>query len=123
MSGLHRRTTMHIGAVLLMTSLASTSAFAVWVNGHPSTEQEYRESDFVFVGRVVAARSVPEGKLLNEGTRYTVRVTEVFRGHPARTLSVFSENSSGRFPMDIGGSYLVFLSREPHLPLTIDNCG
>lgn len=77
---------------------------------HPSVEQEYQQSDLVFVGRVTAAKAVPEAKPFDEGTRYKIQVKKTFRGRPGHTLTVFSENSSGRFPMNIGVDYLVFLS-------------
>src|SRR5689334_1758249 len=87
-------------------------AFAVCLNGNPSIEQEYRDSSAVFTGHVVSAKDVPDfaepGFLA--GTRYVVRVTKVFKGRPGRTITLFTEYSSGRFPMGVGADYLVFLS-------------
>ena len=117
---------MRVSTALLTTVLAIIpcgAALAVCLNGHPSVEQEYRQSSLVFVGRVTAASAVPETKSFYEGTRYTIRVEEILRGRPRRTITVFSENTSGRFPMDIGVDYLVFLSVKAGEPAMVDSCG
>jgi len=46
----------------------------------------------------------------------------ILKGRPRKTFIVFSENTSGRFPMNAKKSYLVFVYRE-HGRLRIDNCG
>jgi hypothetical protein len=101
------------------------AAFAVCLNGNPSIEQEYRDSSAVFTGHVVSAKDVPDfaepGFLA--GTRYVVRVTRVFKGRPGRTITLFTEYSSGRFPMDVGADYLVFLSVRKGEPAAVDYCG
>ena len=115
---------MRVIALLpIVLAIVPSRAVAVCLNGHPSVEQEYRQSSLVFVGRVTAASAVPERKSSYEGTRYTIRVEEIFRGRPRRTINVFSENSSGRFPMDIGVDYLVFLSLRTGEPAVVDSCG
>ena len=96
---------------------------AVCLNGHPSVEQEYRQSSVVFVGRVTAATAVLETKSFYDGTRYTIQVKETFRGRPRHILTVFSENSTGRFPMEVGADYLLFLSFKAGEPAMVDNCG
>jgi hypothetical protein len=117
---------MRIGRALLITALviaSSRDTLAVCVNGHPSVDQEFRQSSLVFVGRVTAISTVPRAKSFDEGTRYTIQVKEIFRGRPRRTLTVFSENSSGRFPMDIRIDYLLFLSVRAGEPAMVDSCG
>ena len=109
--------------IIVLVNVPSRAALAVCLNGHPSVEQEYRQSGLVFVGRVTAATAVAETKSFYEGTRYTIRVDEVFRGRRRRTITVFSENSSGRFPMEIGVAYLVFLSSRTGEPAMVDSCG
>jgi hypothetical protein len=116
-----RRSTAILITVLVI--VPSRAAIAVCLNGHPSVEQEYRQSSTVFVGRVTAANLVAATKSFEEGTRYTIRVEDVFRGRPPRTLTVFSENSSGRFPMEVGVAYLVFLSARAGEPAMVDSCG
>jgi hypothetical protein len=108
---------------MFLAMVPSRAALAVCLNGHPSVEQEYRQSSIVFVGRVTAARAIPETKSSYEGTRYSIRVGEIFRGRPRRTITVFSENSSGRFPMEIGVEYLLFLSLRAGGPPMVDSCG
>jgi hypothetical protein len=102
---------------------SSRDTLAMCVNGHPSVDQEFRQSSLVFVGRVTAASAAAETKSFYEGSRYSIQVKEIFRGRPRRTLTVFSENSSGRFPMDIGIDYLLFLSVRAGEPAMVDSCG
>ena len=109
--------------IILLVNVPSRAALAVCLNGRPSVEQEYRQSGLVFVGRVTAATAVAETKSFYEGTRYTIQVDQVFRGQHRRTITVFSENSSGRFPMEIGVAYLVFLSIRTGESAMVDSCG
>lgn len=85
-------------------------------------------------GRVTTERNIsepddPEGYAW---TVYTVQVLEIFKGTPPRTLRLLSENTSARFSMDTGKTYLLFVSQAPgvemagkeHLPSDyVDNCG
>ena len=118
------RYTLAYAVVLGAFALESPRAPApACLRGHLSVEQEYRESWAVFVGQVLQSREVPEAppNWLG-GTRYIVHVTRTFRGSPPSYLDLFSENSSGRFPMDSGALYLLFAYRD--LGRTaIDNCG
>ena len=105
-------------AVVVWTS----TAFAVCLNGHPSLKQVYQRSTTVFVGRVVSQDFTPESKNNLNGTTYSVQVEEVLRGSPAKTVKLFPEYSSGRFPMQVGATYLIFVYEELDR-LKVDNCG
>lgn len=78
-----------------------------------SIDREYRESEFVFIGKVISEKPDPgiegKGKWIS-GTLYSLKVKKVFRGVPVGDIIIFSENSSGRFPMKEGVEYLVFAS-------------
>ena len=112
-----------LGVFLLSPRFPRTARPVACLQGHPSVKREYRGSWAVFVGRVVSSRILPEAPPnWLDGTVYTVQVSTVFRGHPPRQLDLFSENSSGRFPMDSRGKYVLFTYRT--LGRTaIDNCG
>jgi hypothetical protein len=98
------------------------AAYAVCLNGHPTLEQEYQSSTTVFVGRVTSEVFTPESKNYLDGTTYSVHVEEVLRGAPAKIVKLFSENTSGRFPMQVGAAYLIFAHEELDR-LSVDNCG
>ena len=62
------------------------------------------------------------------GIQYKVRVKESLRGRHKDWLTIFSENSSGRFPMELGLPYLLFVSPNkveafPKPVLVVDSCG
>jgi hypothetical protein len=90
------------------------------VNGHPSVEDEYSKSEYVLTAAVVSASEVPESKdeYYLGGTDYTLRTLRTLMGHPPTTFKVFSENSSGRFPMTAKASLSGFC-----LPGSMGNCG
>jgi hypothetical protein len=104
--------------------LPLTWAYGVCVNGHLSVDDEYRSSKAVVLAVVVGQRDVPEASdgFFYEGTNYKLKIDRVFRGTSGISVEVFSENSSGRFPMVDGSKYLLFIHEE-HSRLLVDNCG
>jgi len=108
--------------VSLLVVLGPPPGAPVCLEGRLSVEREYHKSSGVFIGRVIAGRAVPESKDYLEGTVYSVRIEEVLRGDVPDTLEVFSENTSGRFPMDVGTQYLLFIYTNPGRTM-VDNCG
>jgi len=94
------------------------------VNGHISISSEYRTSKAVVIGTVMSEKIVPETTdgFFDDGTTYRVRVDRTFRGELPVTVNIFSENTSGRFPMDVGSKYLMFVYAA-HGRLLIDYCG
>ena len=115
-----RGITFTFSAVLI----AGISVQAVCLNGHPSVAKEYQTAKAVAVARVVSQREVPETSdgFYYEGTMYTVQIDRIFRGNFGPEAEIFSENSSGRFPMVVGSVYLLFMD-EPHNRLVVDYCG
>jgi hypothetical protein len=105
-------------------SVLAISPSAVCLNGHATTQAEYEHSYGVFLGTVVAEQSVPAASKPwdQEGTSYTVRVDELLRGKLSGRVRVFSENSTGRFPMHVGTKYLLFVYRVSGRTM-VDNCG
>jgi hypothetical protein len=104
------------------------------VQRHPSVAMEFRSAPWVVVGRAIASRNVasPDDPGFYDWTVYDVEVTKVFKGTPPRRIKLRSENSSGRFPLDVGASYLLFVSHAPFTVMAgreklprdyVDNCG
>ena len=86
-----------ISAVLLLGS--SHAGFAACVLSDYSVRAELDRSTTVVVGTVMAERATAETKNFLEGVTYSVRVDETLHGRDAKAVELFSENSSGRFPM------------------------
>lgn len=42
---------------------------------------------------------------------YQFRFSKIMKGDPARDVSIYSENTSSRFPTDVGVFYLLFLQQ------------
>jgi hypothetical protein len=95
-------------------------------NGYPDVAREYRESTFVFVGTVQAERkdaAEPTAGGFYDGVTYTLRIDKPLKGPRQRTVELFSENSTGRFPMTVGDRFLAFAYLESGRRYAIDNCG
>jgi len=107
-----------LGALILCSSLAS----AACVNGYPTIREEYRSTYMVLVGRVVARATTPAQGDFYDGDTYTVIPLRVLKGNPGSKVTLFSENSSGRFPLDVHREYLLFAYRNGGR-LMVDNCG
>jgi hypothetical protein len=110
--------TIIVFAMLLSSSIGT----AVCIEGNRSIKQEYDDSKIVFIGRVLNKKDVPESDGYYEGEESTVQVKEVFKGKLNNKIIIFSENSSGRFPMAVGATYIMFLYYESGR-YQIDNCG
>ncbi|SFW71062.1 hypothetical protein [Luteibacter sp. UNCMF366Tsu5.1] len=100
----------------------------------PTVAAEFKDAAAVITGRVTAARNIsepddPEGYAW---TIYSVQVLETFKGTPQRTIQLLSENTTARFPMDTGKTYLLFISQSSMIEMAgkerlptnfIDICG
>lgn len=100
---------------------------------YPTVQEEFAESDFVFIAQVTSARmdwSATEPDEFN-GVEYVVRSLKAFKGEPPAELQLFSENSSSRFPMMVTGWYMLFVGPdrqmgfgdESRLGRAINSCG
>jgi hypothetical protein len=88
----------------------------------PTVACEYMNSDAVFVGTVVSMKAAPAQGEEYDGWLYDLRVQRWFRGPGKKVVQVFTENSSGRFPLDLGKQYLLFADMYDGR-LEITNCG
>ena len=103
-------------------SLVASGAPPACPKGAPSVRDEYRASDAVVIGTVVSAVAEPASKEYLDETTYVVRIYEHIKGKLPAQIRLFSENSSGRRPMRVRTSYLLFV--DDHLGRkAIDNCG
>jgi hypothetical protein len=116
------RPPIRLTALLLLLYSGAPSAACLLTDY--STRAEYDRSEAVLVGSVLSERQVPadDKEQTLGGMIYMVKIAETLRGRLGKTVEVFSENSSGRFPMKIGTSYLLFLYRQQGA-LSADYCG
>ena len=95
--------------VLVVAVFAAVASTRAYCDRHPTIEQEFNSSAFVFVGKVTSAKEIAlHSQSITGGTFYAVEVTEALRGRPPKTVQLYSENSSGHFLMQIGEHYLIF---------------
>ncbi len=114
--------------VLLICTLFIAPNVLAFCESFPNSAQEYQRSELVFAGTVLSKEEIPAAGNFIVGTRYLAQVREIFKGKPEQRVSLYSENTTSRFPMDIGQDYLVFASpgvfeELPEKELFIDSCG
>ena len=116
---------MRASALCIALALAAPhGAHAACLLGDYSLNIEYARASAVVIAEAVAERTVPDPED-PEGfaaTLYTAKIDESFRGTLRGVIELYSENSSGRFPMDIGKKYILFIYAHEGL-LSADNCG
>ncbi len=96
---------------------------AACLDGYPTVSEEYRLRSAVFIGTVIRERHEPATAYFDQpGMTYMVRVDEGFKGHLGRAIELFSENTNGEFPMNVGRKYLLFAYGD-HGRRIVDNCG
>src|SRR4249919_3519214 len=113
--------------IFIATLIASAfpgSTFAACFLGDYSMPAEYQRSEAVISGVVTDAHLVRDKQDPGSfsGIVYTVEISRSFRGSLHAKVNIYSENSSGRFPMELGTEYVLFLSRQGRT-LVADNCG
>jgi hypothetical protein len=120
---------------LMLLSLAASSldAMAVCLDDnlvsgyHVPLAKEIKTSYAIVVGTVQGEKNLQEDASDREGTTaaiYSIRITRVIRGKVPTLIDISSENDSGRFWMDLGKEYLLFLSRDkPNDAFFVDSCG
>lgn len=111
-----------LAVLLLFPAIAG----AACVNDYPTVQKEYSLSKLVLTGTVVQDHRTAGdiGYFDLDGDTYTP--THVYKGQwlfPTGTVDLFSENSPGRFPMQVGREYLIFAYEDPYGRLIVDNCG
>lgn len=119
-----------VGAFSILCVLGAGRSEATCLD-YPNVADEFARSEFVYVAFVQAATVVPaDAGDWFDAVEYTVTPLDVFKGVPPASLTLWSENSTGRFPMRPTGTYLIFVPPEHgvgwHGELqgrSIDNCG
>lgn len=109
--------------VLLLVA-ASPALHAACLLDDYSVASEFRRSTVVVTGVVTAAQVVQDAQHSWPylGIAYTFQVEHTYRGKQKKDLVVFSENNSGRFPMELGAAYVLFLYKAGS-HLEADYCG
>lgn len=93
---------------------------------HPAIQEEYGTSKFVILGIVISKQDIssPEDPQGIDSTVYDVDVYKYFKGSTIPNLKIISENTTSRFPMEVGKKYLLFLRFiTTENKSIVDSCG
>jgi hypothetical protein len=113
-----------VGLIASSLTMVSFPCPAVCLDGHPSVAAEAAKSSLVVVGTARESHTVPDvdDPSTSIYTIYVVDIQEVIKGAAQKQIWIFDENSSGRFPMDIGKPNLLFIHHYPSEDV-VDSCG
>lgn len=108
----------------MLASLMPGASMATCLDGQPSVAKEAQDSSMVVVGTAKEEHLVPDpddpaGYVF---TIYVVQVNEVLKGPAPKSLWLYSENTTARYPMDLGVPNLLFITKTP-MDAFVDNCG
>ena len=111
---------VRIFVLLLLPALFSPKAFAVCPVPEIKANGEFFKADLVFTAKVLTQRYAEHGD--DAGWYYQLRVLEILKGRASKEITVYTEDASIRFPLEVGSDYLLFAYRW-HNRLDIDSCG
>lgn len=113
--------TLLLASVLV---LSTASAIGQCRLNHMTVSDELHTSGETIVGTVTDAKDAPDSSFHLDGVDYVVRVDRVLHGKMLgkNVLTVFSENSPEKFPMQVGKQYLLFVHLN-YNRYEVDNCG
>lgn len=107
-------------ALLLCHILLSAAAFALCPGPQIKANGEFFKADLVFTGKVLSEHYVERGD--NAWWYYRIRLWQVLKGPALKEVTVYTEDASSRFPLEIGSDYLLFADRRRER-FWIDSCG
>ncbi len=104
--------------------LSAAFASAQCSTNRLTVSDELKTSGETIVGTVVGAQNAPDSSFHMDGVNYVVKVDRVLRGKMLghETVTIFSENSPEKFPMQVGKQYLLFVHLN-YNRYEVDNCG
>ncbi len=113
--------TLFVASALI---LSAASAMAQCRTNHVTVSDELHTSGETLVGTVTDAQNAPDSSFHLDGVNYVVKVDRVLHGKMlgTDTVTIFSENSPEKFPMQVGKQYLLFVHLN-YNRYEIDNCG
>ncbi|MEX8521001.1 MAG: hypothetical protein AB3X44_21060 [Leptothrix sp. (in: b-proteobacteria)] len=118
-----------LGRIIGLAIFMHASTVAAYCDRYPTVQEEFKSSELVVSATVVREKLVPDSEpTFYAGTIYYLKVNHIYKGAKITHLKLFSENTTSRFLMDIGTTYLVFANHEQDLfkntnTYYINSCG
>jgi len=113
--------------ILVLASFISAEAYGLCLDGkRSSVNSEFNASNIVILGLVTSSQDIssPDDPQGIDKTIYDIKVEHYFKGTNNTNLKITSENTSSRFPMNVGTKYLLFLkSFSANGEFFVDSCG
>lgn len=104
--------------------LPAATALSQCRTNHLTVADELRTSGETIIATVEGAQNAPDSSFHMDGVNYIVKVDRVLHGKMLGkdTVTIFSENSPDKFPMQVGKQYLLFVHLN-YNRYEVDNCG
>ncbi len=104
--------------------LSAATAYGQCRSNHLTISDELHSQGETIVGTVQGAQNAADSSFHLDGVNYVVKVDRVLHGKllGSDTVTIFSENSPEKFPMQVGKQYLLFVHLD-YNRYAVDNCG
>jgi hypothetical protein len=111
-------------ASIAFVVLSAATAMAQCQGNRLSINEELKDAGSTLVGTVEYAAPVPDSSFHLDGVNYVIHVDRVLKGKMIDhdVVTIFSENSPEKFPMQVGKQYLLFVHLN-YNTYEVDNCG
>jgi hypothetical protein len=112
---------LFVSAALILTAAAASAQCRA---NRLTVADELHTSGETIVATVEGAQNAPDSSFHLDGVNYVVKVDRVLHGKMIGkdTVTIFSENSPEKFPMQVGKQYLLFVHLN-YNRYEVDNCG
>jgi len=107
-------------SIALSIALIST-AFSVNLNPPKTAQEEFKSCECVIIAEVISKTKVVDKEDFISAYSYQLRSIDCLKGKCPEELTVVDENDSGRFDMEKGNQYLLFIKNLKSID--IDNFG
>ena len=115
-----KETYMKLKIFLIMNTailifFVSQPSVAICTHPIPRIQTLFTRSDAAFIGTVVSKRpnkTDPNDKDYDTGFYFGLKVKRLFRGPNKKVIEVYEDNDSGRMALEIGHTYLIFVTKQ-----------
>ena len=107
--------------IIVLLLIFTNSVFSVYLDNTPSVEQEFEKSQLVLIVEVLSKTNITDEEGFWSHQNYELLILDQLKGNCSKTMNFVDDNDSGRFHMDEGKQYILFI--EELGSIDVNPCG